>query len=401
MARSGQRPADSRKIGVGDAVGQCESGQAMGLTFKSPKSRIEATASVPRGIRELGVNVRLSLNCEGGIVLTLFLAPRRVLAMDLRSVFRLSHRTWRVAARLLFLLFCLAPSAGAQDIVKEALASFPPQTIRVEYSRPAKLRELPDYQSLRTHYAAESLRSLEVSLSKLGVEERSIDELVLGWQAGDTGMTLEGLAAGHFNPGDMARRAAAEKLTPASLSDFKAYCFGEEPTSTCVVAFDQTRGAFGPLSALRALVEARQGSASNISSDSRFSALVNEARTDDPIWGAAIGQAVADWFKGWMPQQQEVELDWSKAFDTVESLSYSVQTADKARLNMRLNCTTLEAAANLRQVLNGLRMFQQLAWQNKNPGHPNPFESLAIDAKDRQVLLTLTTAYSALEGAAL
>ncbi len=54
MARSGQRLADSRKIGVGDAVGQCESGRAMGLTFKSPKSRIEATASVPRGIRELG-----------------------------------------------------------------------------------------------------------------------------------------------------------------------------------------------------------------------------------------------------------------------------------------------------------------------------------------------------------
>ncbi len=137
--------------------------------------------------------------------------------MDLEWLFRLSDSTWRVVACLLFLLFCLTPSAGAQDIVKEALASFPPQTIRVEYSRPAKLRELPNYQSLRTRYAAESLRSLETSLSKLGVEERSIDELVLGWQASGTGMTLEGLAAGHFNPGDMARRAAAQKLTPVPL----------------------------------------------------------------------------------------------------------------------------------------------------------------------------------------
>ena len=321
--------------------------------------------------------------------------------MDLESMFRSNRSAWQAAVCFLFLFLCLGPSAGAQDIVKEALNSFPPQTIRLEYSRPAKLRELPNYESLRKRYAAESLRSLEASLSKLGVEERDVDELVLGWQTGETGLTIAGLAAGHFNPGDMARRAAAQQVTPVPVSDFKAYCFGVDPGSTCVLTFDQTRGAFGPLNALTALVEAHQGGGPSIGPDSSFATLVNEAHTDDPIWGAGIGQAVADFFKAWMPGQQEVELDWSKAFQTVESLSYSVQTADKASLKMKLNCTTNEAAANLHQVLNGLRMFQQLAWQNKNPGRPNPFESLAIEARNRQVLLTLTTAYSALEGAAL
>ena len=321
--------------------------------------------------------------------------------MELKSLFRLNHASWRAAISFLFLSFCQVPSVRAQDIVKEALASFPPQTIRLEYSRPAKLRELPDYQSLRTRYAGENLRSLEASLSKLGIEEQDIDELVLGWQASGTGMTLEGLAGGHFNPADMARRAGVQKLTPVPVSDFKAYCFGEEPTATCVVALDQARGAFGPPSALTALVNARQGMGPNIGSDSRFTAIVNEAHSEAPIWGAAIGQAVADWFKGWMPGQQEVQLDWSKAFQTVESLSYSVETTDKARLNMKLDCTTAQDAANLRQIFNGLKMFQRLAWQNKNPGRPNPFESLVIDAKDRDVLLTLTTAYTALEGAAL
>ncbi len=151
--------------------------------------------------------------------------------MGPKSVFRLSSLTcslrsgqaWGTAACLLCLLSCLAPSAGAQDIVKEALSSFPPQTVRLEYSRPAKLRELPDYQSLRARYAAESLRSLEASLLKLGIEERNIDDLVLGWQAVGTGMTLEGLAAGHFNPAEMARRAAAQNLAPMPVSDFMAY----------------------------------------------------------------------------------------------------------------------------------------------------------------------------------
>src|SRR6516162_6977681 len=150
--------------------------------------------------------------------------------MELKSTFRSNHATCRAVTLLSFLFFCLVPSARAQDIVREALASFPPQTIRLEYSRPAKLRELPDYQSLRTRYAGENLRSLEASLSKLGIEEESIDELVLGWQAGGTGMTLEGLAGGHFNPGDMARRASNKQLHPVPVSDFKAYCFGEELT---------------------------------------------------------------------------------------------------------------------------------------------------------------------------
>jgi hypothetical protein len=321
--------------------------------------------------------------------------------MELKSLFCLNHAIWRTATSFFFLFFLVVPSLRGQDVVREALGSFPPQTIRLEYSRPAKLRELPDYQSLRTRYAGEGLRSLEASLSKLGIEEENIDELVLGWQVGETGLTLEGLAAGHFNPGDIARRASVQKLAPTAASDLNAYCFGEEPTSTCVVVFDQTRGAFGPLKALTALVEARQGTGPSVGSDSRFTALVNDAQSDAPIWGVAIGQAVADWFKGWMPAQQEVELDWSKAFQAVESLSYSVETADKARLKMKLDCTTAQDASNLRQIFSGLKMFQQLAWQNKNPGRPNPFESLVIDARDRDVLLTLTTAYTALEGAAL
>src|SRR5262249_8271112 len=117
--------------------------------------------------------------------------------MELRSLFRLNCAPWRAATFLPIVFFCRVSSVRAEDIVKEALSSFPPQTIRLEYSRPAKLRELPDYQSPRARYAGEGLRSLEASLSKLGIQEQSIDELVLGWQASGTGMTLEGLAGGH------------------------------------------------------------------------------------------------------------------------------------------------------------------------------------------------------------
>ncbi len=307
----------------------------------------------------------------------------------------------RQALLALLSVFCLLPSARAQDLVKDALASFPPQTIRVEYACPAKLRKLPDYANLRQRYVAPNLQNLEASLSKLGIEEGDIDELVLGWQANAKPTDLEGLAAGHFDPTAIPRRAAAQNVALVPVAGLRAYCFGSEPASTCVVALDRTRGAFGPLSWLTALLQARNGDGASMSSDIRLTTLVKEAHTDAPIWGLATGHAVTDWFKGWMPGQNEIQLEWSQMFQTVETLSYSVETAEKVHLNVKLACTSPEAAVNLRQIFEGLKLFQQLAWQNQNPNRPNPFEALVVDANGRQVLLTLTTPYATLEGAGI
>src|SRR5690349_8852377 len=70
-------------------------------------------------------------------------------------------------------------------VVKEAVANFPPQTVRFEYSSPVKLRALPDYGKLRQRYMAPQLEKLVSRLSKLGIEENDIDDLVLGWQLGE------------------------------------------------------------------------------------------------------------------------------------------------------------------------------------------------------------------------
>ncbi len=309
---------------------------------------------------------------------------------------RVTRRTLRYGCFLLS-AFCLLPSAWAQDLAKDALTSFPPQTIRLEYARPAKLRKLPDYENLRQRYVAPNLQNLEASLSKLGIGERDIDELVLGWQANAKPTDLEGLAAGHFDSSAMAKRAAVQNLAPVPVAGLRAYCLGSEPASTCVVVLGKTRGAFGPLSSLTTMLQARNEGGASISSDTRFTTLVKEAHMDAPIWGIAIGQGVTDWFKGWMPGQNEIQLEWSKTFQTVETLFYSVETAEKVHLNVKLACTSPEAAVNLRQIFEGLKLFQQLAWQNQNPNRPNPFEALVVDASGRQVFLTLTTAYAALE----
>lgn len=293
----------------------------------------------------------------------------------------------------------LAPApAAAEDLVKEALASFPPKTVRLEYSSPAKLRDLPDYAKLRQHYLGPSLRELETSLGKLGIEEGDIDELALGWQSGASGLVMQGLAAGNFNSSDVARKAAAQGIKPVLTAGQAAYCFGADSDSPCVMILSPTLGAFGVGSALRRMAQARGGQAPSLNSDSSFVSLVTQGRKDTPIWGVATGPAVVDWFKGWMPSQKNLQLDWQIQFQSVQSLAYSVKPKEQVELDVQMECTSVQSAGSLRQVFDGLKLFQQVAWQQQNPGRPNPFQGLAVDSSGPQVLLTLNTPYAALEG---
>lgn len=292
----------------------------------------------------------------------------------------------------------VSPAAHGEDLVTEALSSFPPQTARLEYTNAAALRRLPNYASLKTRYTGPNLQKLEADLAKLGIREEDISEIVLGWQPTGGGLKLEGLAAGHFDPEGVRRRAASQGLASSPVEGQPAYCFGAEADSACLVVLSQALGAFGELSSLDQLVLAREGQSPNLSANDTFTKLVDEGRKTAPIWGVAAGSpAVVDWFKGWMPGQSNLQLDWASAFKNVESVNYSVEPASDVRLDIKLNCTTPAAASSLRQVFDGLKIFQQLAWQQQNPGVPNPFQNLAIGARNRNLLLTLTTGYDALE----
>jgi hypothetical protein len=304
--------------------------------------------------------------------------------------------------RILLSLLAVVVMAGmprkgaAQDFATMALSGLPTQTLRVEYSSPAKLRKLSNYQSLRGKFLGPRLQQLESTLDRIGIHEDSIDDLMTGWRPGDKEMDIYGYASGHFDQKDVANRAAAQNLTPTPISGQQAYCLTAGVTGVCVVILDNSLGAFGPLSTLTTLLEAHAGQAPNLNSDPRFSTLLGDVKKDSPIWGIAVGGAVADWFGGWLSNQNTLKLDWGQVFQKVDSLTYSIDVADKVNLDVKLNCTSPTEAATLRQVLDGLKMAQQLAWSAQNPGHPNPYAAMNVDVHDKQIALQITMAYSEL-----
>jgi len=286
--------------------------------------------------------------------------------------------------------------AAAQDFVTTAMNGMPTQTMRVEYSSPAKLRKLPNFQSLRGKFLGQRLQQLEAALEQIGIHEDDVNELMIGWKPGDKEMDLYGYASGRFDQAQVASRAVANGLTPTPISGQQAYCLTAGVTGTCVVVLQNSLGAFGPLSSLTTVLDAHAGQIPNLSSDSRFSNLFGDVNKDAPIWGIALGGAVADWFAGWLTNQGNLKLNWSQVFEKVDSLTYSIDAADKVNLDIKLNCATPSDAATLRQVLDGLKTVQQLTWSTQNPGHPNPYAAMNVDSHDKQIALQISMAYAEL-----
>ena len=294
-------------------------------------------------------------------------------------------------------LVVLPGVAPAQDLVNEALSGFPTQTIRLEFSTPAKLRSLPNYASLRQRYMGQRLHKLVEALGQLGVHEEDISGLVMGWEPGSTEMTMYGFATGRFGAQAVTQSAEQRNMPATPIAGKQAYCLEAGLAGTCVVVLQDSLGVFGSLTALTSMLEARDGQIPSLSSDSRIASLVAGANKDAPFWGVAVGPAVADWFRGWMPNQGNLKLDWSKVFGDVNSLTYSVAAGDDVTLGLKMDCKSSESAASLRQVLEGLKLVQQMAWDSQNPGKPNPYRTMDVGLESNQVSLKLTTGYSELE----
>jgi hypothetical protein len=287
-----------------------------------------------------------------------------------------------------------APEGSAQQIVQDALAILPADAVRFEYSNPSKLRSLPKYSQLRDRYLGSELKVLETSLAELGVQEGDVNELVLSWEPAEVGMAhMDGIATGRFDAEALADHAKQKGIPATPVGGMTAYCFGGDSGPLCVMAVKASVGTFGTLEALKKMADVESGQAPALATNPQFLKLVDEGRVDAPIWGVAIGPAVGDWFQGWMPEQNRGQLNWNQTFQGVEALTYNVNPSDRISVAANFECNSESATANLRQLLEAMKAFEQLAWQSQYPNRPNPYAGLQMDSSNRRVHVALTAGY--------
>jgi hypothetical protein len=280
-------------------------------------------------------------------------------------------------------LVCFAATVLQAQLLPEAAAAFPAQTISLEYDSLSKLRLLPNYQSLRKQYSAEGLQRAQKDLLLLGISEDQLSEVVTA--AGPNGFF--GMLAGSFQLAAVTKEAARHGFVPSILEDGPAFC-SKDGNCFLFLTQEDGRAFFGGIELLRAVSEVRQGRAPSLQSNPTFMDLQSRMDPQSPVLGFAPGREISDWIGGGIPQPIAARLDLTRLFSSIQTFGYSVKLDSKAHVGLSLICSSEQAGTILRDALSAAGGLQRAAAMAAGSS-ALPFDNLTVHSSGRLVAVNL------------
>jgi hypothetical protein len=269
-------------------------------------------------------------------------------------------RTTRLAVLRLAVLgiVCFPALLVAEQLPQETLSTFPADTLQVAFTNLAELRSTSAYPQIRRRFLNQQLRAFQDFLRPLGIDpDRDLDEVMVGWRgeiAGPSGYL--GLAAGRFQPDLVEKYFDRTNLPIRQYAGANLYGFGSgsDPADLFFTFFNSSIAAFGRLADLKAMIDARQGSANALNANADFVNWEGELEDTAPQWGILNGKSVSNLAGLWLAGGKK-NVDFSSLGRSVRALLYRVQWDTGFSAQLTLVCDTPESAAGFAQLLNLLQ----------------------------------------------
>jgi hypothetical protein len=243
-------------------------------------------------------------------------------------------RTIRVTALMFAILgwvgiLCFPAPLAADQLPQEALSTFPADTLQVAFTNLAELRSLPAYPQIRQRILSRQLRAFQDFLRPMGIDpDQDVDEVMLGWRGEIVGPSgYLGLAAGRFQPDLVQKYFDRTNLPTRAYTGANLYAFGSgsDPDDLFFTFLDSSIAAFGRLPDLKAMLDARQGSANALNANSDFVNWEGELEGTAPQWGILNGKSVSNLATSWFAGSGKKDVDFSSMGRSVRALLYRVQ----------------------------------------------------------------------------
>ena len=255
------------------------------------------------------------------------------------------------------------PLAAAQ-LPGEALNTFPADTLQVAFTNIAELRSLSIYPQIRQRILNRQLHAFEDFLRPLGIEpEKDIDEVMLGWRGEMVGPSgFLGMASGRFQPDVIRQYFEHTNLPVREYDGAELYAFGSgsDPNDLFFTFFDNSLAAFGRLADVKAMLDARQGSANALNSNADFVNWQGELDGTAPQWGILNGKSASNLAGLWLAPSGQKNVDLSSLSRSVRTLLYRVQWDSGFSAQIFMVCNTPENAAGFATLMG---LLQQAAKQ--------------------------------------
>ena len=270
---------------------------------------------------------------------------------------------------LSLVLSLTAPLAQAAELSGDAKAAIPhdvQQLIVVDYRA---MQNSPAAMNLKDRTLPPELKRLETSLKTSGLKvDQDADVLAFAaFKAGGEQVHTVGIAQGQFSTRAILVNFVKNKTKPVMLRNNSIYPMGAAGLS--VVFLNQTTMIFGDRDAVKASLDARDGVASNIMSNSDF---VNEMASVDQkaVWSLLDQKGTQTMMKGVLGEASGL-ADYDTIKNRMKSARYTMDFENGVKFNLAVVMSRHHDRGNLRRPDEGRRAAQEdqrLATGEDGPG---------------------------------
>jgi len=241
------------------------------------------------------------------------------------------------------------------------------QLISVDYRA---LHDSPTAMALKEQVLPESLKQFEKALKGVGIDsERDVDQLTFAaYRQGKQGVKVVGMAQGSFSSTVVLKRMKLKKIVPTKYRDAAIYAMGGN--GMVMTFLDENTLLFGDDSAIKGALDARDGYAQTLDSNSQMADMM-AAVDSSPVWSLLDQQGTQNMMRSALGDASKV-ADYDTVKKRLLGSRYTMDFSSGVNFNLDVITSDSITAATMSSLVKAGMLYKKMS--------ASPVEKVAIDA---------------------
>ena len=255
------------------------------------------------------------------------------------------------------------------------------QIISVDYRQ---LADSPTALALKAKVLPDNLKDLETALRGVGVNpDKDVDSLTFAsFRIKDQGVRVVGIAQGQFSRAKIIKKMRAQKIKPTKYHTSFLYPMG---SGMEVTFLDNFTMLFGDEGAVHASLDARDGNAQSLASNSQMSDLVSSA-TGGAVWSVLDAAGTQNMMRSTLGDAARL-ADYETVKKRLLGSSYTMDFTHGVKFDLSVLTSDSMTAATMSSLLRAGVLFKKL---NATGAEKTALENVTVDNDSDHLLVHFT-----------
>lgn len=287
--------------------------------------------------------------------------------------------------KMLASFFLLGAAAWAMPLGTSSRAVIPSdiqQIISVDYRA---LHDSPTAQALKQQVLKDGMKDFETALKGVGIDaDKDVDQLTfVAYRRGKQGVKTVGMAQGSFSSKVVLKRMRLKKILPAKYRAADIYTMGNGMMMTFL---DENTLLFGDDSAIKGSLDARDGEAPTIDSNSQMADMM-AAVDGSPVWSILDQQGTQNMMRSALGDAAKV-ADYDTVKKRLLGSRYTMDFSSGVNFNLDVITSDSMTAATMSSLVKAGMLYKKL---NATPVEKVAIDSVTVDSDSSKLLMHFKT----------